>query len=170
MAMGRDAAPCFDRLLPVSDQYASLPVERAFTWTDCLPFVGPGEWYMVAFRSVRRPDADEARLTAYDDWAHEEAMKAPGFLHYFKGPAAADGACMSFCLWASRAEARAASGRPQHVAAATLAHEMYERYDLEFVRVRRDSRDAFAFEAWDAAPDPAPVPLVTGFVPGLATT
>ena len=40
---------------PVSDRYAHLPVELAFTWADCLDSVGPGEWYMVAFRSVRTP-------------------------------------------------------------------------------------------------------------------
>ena len=71
----------FDRLLPVSDRYASLPVERAFTWSACDDTVGSGEWYMVAFRSVRNPEADEARLSEYDDWAHEEAMTAPGFVH-----------------------------------------------------------------------------------------
>ena len=26
----------------------------------------------------------------------------PGFVHYYKGPAGADGACLSFCLWESR--------------------------------------------------------------------
>ncbi len=169
MAMGRDAAPCFDGLVPVSDGYASLSVEQAFTWRDCLPHVGPGAWYMVAFRSIRRPDADEARLTAYDDWAHEEAMHAPGFVHYFKGPAAADGSCMSFCLWASRVEARTASGGPQHVAAATLAHEMYERYDLEFLRVARSAID-FTFEPWDAEPDPSLVGSALAFTPGLASS
>ena len=70
---------------------------------------------MVAFRSIRRPGVDEARLTAYDDWAHAEAMDAPGFVHYFKGPTDRDGRCMSFCLWDSRAEARAAAGRPAHM-------------------------------------------------------
>ena len=76
----------FDRLAPVSDRYATLPVSDAFTWDACAPDVEPGEWYMVAFRSVRRPDVDEARLTAHDDWAHAEAMGASGFVHYFRGP------------------------------------------------------------------------------------
>jgi hypothetical protein len=125
---------------------------------------------MVAFRSIRRAGADEARLTAYDDWAHEEAMHAPGFVHYFKGPAAADGGCMSFCLWSSRAEARAASGRPHHVAAATLAHEMYERYDLEFLRVAHSADSGFTFEPWDAEPDPSPAGAMPGFAPGFAST
>jgi hypothetical protein len=167
--MGRRSHTCFDRLAPVSDRYATLPVAAAFTWDACATEVDPGEWYMVAFRSVHRPGADEARLTAYDDWAHEEAMHAPGFVHYFKGPTASDGTCMSFCLWDSRAEARAAAGQQHHASAAALAHEMYERYDLEFHRVRRID-GGFTFEDYDRPPagrrrmDPATLR------PGLAAT
>jgi len=151
--MGHPSRPCFDRLLPVSDRYAGLPVADAFTWGDCTDEVEPGEWYMVAFRSTRRSDVDEDRLTAYDDWAHAEAMDAPGFVHYFKGPTTADGRCISFCLWDSRAEARAAAGRPAHTQAAALTHEAYADYILEFHRVRR-SADApeFTFEPWDTLP------------------
>src|SRR3954467_7385794 len=67
----------FDGLLPVSDRYANLPVADAFTWGDCAAKVRPGEWYMVSFRSRRKAGVDEDRLTAYDDWAHHAAMKAP---------------------------------------------------------------------------------------------
>jgi hypothetical protein len=140
----------FDRLLPVSDRYASLPVADAFTWAACAGQVQPGEWYMVAFRSRRKPGVDEDRLTAYDDWAHHEAMKAPGFAHYFKGPTQADGLCMSFCLWDSRAEAREAAGRPAHTQAAALTHEAYAEYRLEFHRVRRLTDGTFTFEPYDA--------------------
>lgn len=151
--MREPSNPCFDRLAPVSDRYASLPVSEAFTWAACEGEVGAGEWYMVAFRSTRRPDVDEARLTAHDDWAHEEAMHAPGFVHYFKGPTTPSGGCMSFCLWDSRAEARAAASRPAHAKAAALTHDSYSSYTLEFHRVRRLEGDAgFAFEPYDASP------------------
>jgi hypothetical protein len=149
--MSRRSRRRFDRLAPVSDRYASLAVADAFTWAACLDAVEPGEWYMVAFRSMRRTDADEARLTAYDDWAHTEAMSAPGFVHYFKGPTTADGRCMSFCLWDSRTEARAAAGRPAHTEAAALTHEAYAEYTLEFHLVRRLADDGFTFEPYDAA-------------------
>ncbi len=124
----------FERLAQVSDRYAALPVTQAFTWEACIEDVSPGEWYMVAFRSVRRSGSDEARLTAYDDWAHTEAAGAPGFVRYFKGATLEDGRCMSFCLWNSRAEARAAAGRPAHVEAAGLTFESYASYTLEFNR------------------------------------
>ena len=160
----------FDRLAPVSDRYASLSVAEAFTWDACLDAVDPGEWYMVAFRSTRRIGADEARLTAYDDWAHTEATTAPGFVHYFKGPTTADGRCMSFCLWDSRAEARAAAGRPAHREAAALTHEAYADYILEFHRVRRLDGGGFTFEPYDAiGAEPSLEPdAPRGFSPRLA--
>ena len=121
------------------------------SWLRELP-VGD-TWYLVAFRSVRRADADEERLCAFDDRAHAEAAAAPGFVHYFKGPTSSDGSCLSFCLWASRADARAAAGLPAHQEAVTLIREMYDRYTLEFLRVSRpDPSPRLAFEPYDAPP------------------
>ena len=54
-----------DRLQPISDRYATLPIEDAFDWSAVGRQLGVGEWYLVAFRSVRRPGADEDRLTAF---------------------------------------------------------------------------------------------------------
>lgn len=155
----------FERLAPVSHQYAVLPVAEAFTWDDCLADVLPGEWYMVAFRSIRRVDADEARLTANDDWAHNEAMQAPGFVHYFKGPTNDRGECLSFCLWTSRLEARAAAGRPAHVQAAALTFETYAQYSLEFHRVRRLEPGGFTFEPYDLGEEEPPTGGVPKVVP-----
>jgi hypothetical protein len=168
--MGHPSRPSFDRLAPVSDRYADLPVAEAFTWAACLDDVPGGEWYMVAFRSRRLAEVDEAQLAAYDDWAHAEAMDAPGFVHYFKGPTVGDGRCLSFCLWDSRAEARAAAGRPAHGRAVALTHQAYAEYGLEFLRVRRVDQ-GFAIEPYDA-PEPQvladlPVPSLT---PNLATS
>ena len=126
------------RLAPVSEGYASLPVASAFNWQDATAELADGEWYLVAFRSIRRAGADEVRLSHFDELAHQEAATSPGFVHYFKGPAAGDGSCLSFCLWNSRADARAAAGRPDHVRAVSLIDEMYESYALEFHRVTRD--------------------------------
>ena len=86
----------FDTLSPVSESYASLPVADAFSWSEVGRQLGGGEWYLVVFRSIRRAGADEARLVEYDYRAHAEATSAPGFVHYFKGPTAADRSCLSF--------------------------------------------------------------------------
>ena len=138
-----------DRLQPISDRYATLPIEHAFDWSAVGRQLGPGEWYLVVFRSVRRPGADERRLTDFDERAHAEAASSPGFVHYFKGPTAADGSCLSFCIWASRADARAAAGRPNHAEAVTLLNEMYQDYRLELLRLRGHADGHLAFEPYD---------------------
>ena len=166
----------FPSLAPVSDDYATLPVADAFTWAEGAAALGVGEWYLVAFRSIRAEGADEARLDAYDEAAHQEAAASPGFVHYLKGPRASDGTCMSFCLWQSRAEARAAAGKPLHVRAVSLLDEMYESYTLEFVHVRRETAEspltfapyptsphAFGHHEAGAAPLPEPEPGLPSF-------
>jgi hypothetical protein len=158
-------------LAPVSDRYADLPVADAFNWQDATAGLGAGEWYLVAFRAVRRPDADEVRLTRFDELAHQEAAGAPGFLHYFKGPLAAGGSCLSFCLWESRPHARAAAGMPDHVRAVSLIDEMYVSYTLEFLRLTRPAEGAaLSFEPYDGAPaHAAPIaPPATGLPDGPA--
>jgi hypothetical protein len=159
------------RLAPVSEGYASLPVASAFNWQDATVELGDGEWYLVAFRSVRRAGADEVRLARFDELAHHEAATSPGFVHYFKGPAASDGSCLSFCLWRSRADARAAAGRPDHVRAVSLIDEMYQAYVLEFHRVTREAGGPLTFEPYDRVPAhgaPAIAPLHATFAPTLA--
>jgi hypothetical protein len=162
----------FAALAPVSEDYASLPVADAFDWGDAGRELGTGEWYLVAFRSIRRAGADEVRLAEFDDRAHHEAESAPGFVHYFKGPAATDGSCLSFCLWTSRAEARAASGRPAHIEAVSVIGEMYEAYTLEFLRVTGRAGQPLTFEPYDAAPaghpEGASLPLFGLPLPGAA--
>jgi hypothetical protein len=140
------------RLAPVSESYATLPVADAFNWQDASAELGDGDWYLVAFRSIRRPGADEERLTMFDELAHQEAATSPGFVHYFKGPQASDGSCLSFCLWTGRAEARAASGRPDHVRAVSLIDEMYASYTLEFHRVTREAGGPLSFQVYDQVP------------------
>jgi len=146
-----------ETLRPVSASYATMPVALAFDWQTASAELGVAEWYLVAFRSIRRDEADEERLTALDTAAHHEAAGAPGFVHYFKGPKADDGSCLSFCLWTSRAAARSASGLPAHREAVTVLDEMYASYTLEFQRVTRAAAHApLIFEPYDRHPLPDP--------------
>jgi len=160
------------RLAPVAEDYATLPIAEAFNWQDATAELGDGEWYLVAFRSIRRAEADEQRLYAFDELAHQEAAREPGFVHYFKGPAAADGSCLSFCLWSSRADARAAAGKPDHVRAVSIINEMYEQYTLEFQRVQRAADGPLTFEPYDRVPPvveilPEPAPAIEAPLAGL---
>lgn len=156
------------RLRAVDDRYATRPISEAFNWQEAASDLGDGEWYLVAFRSMRRDGADEERLAMYDERAHLEAESAPGFVHYFKGPRAADGSCLSFCLWTSRAEARAAAGRPAHVEAVGLLDEMYATYTLEFHRVRREAGGPLTFVLYDAPTVDIPLPAPDAAPPQLA--
>lgn len=159
-------------LAPISEAYASLPVADAFDWRAAGEQLGTGEWYMVAFRSVRRTDADERMLTEFDERAHDEASRSAGYIHYFKGPLATDGTCLSFCIWTSRADARMAAGKPLHAEAAGLVSEMYERYTLEFLRLRRSAGGPLTFEPYDSPPSTGvaaePVASTGSFTPVTA--
>ena len=160
----------FAELAPAADNYAVLPVGEAFDWAPVASLIEPGEWYMVAFRSIVRADADQERLRQYDDWAHEEASGAKGFVYYYKGPQAADRTCLSFCMWNSRTEAREAAARPAHQKAVTLIADTYEAYSLEFLRVRKpDAAANLEFEPYDAPPQAGSasnqLPASLGFSP-----
>ena len=142
--------PQFDRLVPSNSEYAGQPIRQAFDWSAIARPSDAGSWYLVVFRSRRKESADEARLTWVDDRAHAEAAASPGFVHYFKGPLTADRQCLSFCLWSSRAEARAASGRPLHREAVMLIEASYDRYTLEFFRVTKELGSSdFDIEPYD---------------------
>lgn len=146
-------------LMPTAETYARLPLADAFTWSDCEATIEPGEWYLVAFRSTIRPDADTDRLREYDDFAHAEASESPGFVHYYKGPLESDGSCLSFCLWSSRAEARAAARLPAHLEAVSLIAETYAEYALEFISVSKANAGAtLTFAPYDTVPALQAVP------------
>ena len=118
------------KLASINTNYADFPIEEGFDWARLsdAPFY---ELYLVVFRSVRRAAADPALLKEYDDRAYEEAVRAGGLLRYFKGQVNERRECLSFCLWESRNQARAAAGGCSHQAAAGIWTEMYEVYDLE---------------------------------------
>jgi hypothetical protein len=138
----------FALLAPISPDYASLPVGEGFNWSECGADVG--EWCLIAFRSVLRETADVARLWDQDDRAFEEAAALPGFVHYFRGLPNERGECLSFCLWESWHQARASSRRPAHVAAIELVADTFESFQLEFLTVRKTSRDGrFEFSTAD---------------------
>ena len=148
--------PAFERLAAAPGSYATLPIAEAFDWAACADGMSAGEWYLVCFRSVRRPGADEALLQELDDQAHLDASTAPGFVHYFKGHTTERGECLSFCLWDSRKMARSAAGRPAHAQASAIVGEMYASYRLEFYRVlKRMASPDFEFSPYDRPRLPA---------------
>ncbi len=100
------------RISPTHPDYATLPIEDGFDWSSLshCPF---DSLYLIAFRSLRRPEADLDLLREHDDRAYEEALISGGLLRYFKGQANERGECLSFCLWETREQAIKAAGAAQ---------------------------------------------------------
>jgi hypothetical protein len=138
--MNTAANPRFSGLVPISADYASLPILDAFNWNECVADLASGEWYLVVFRSIRHPMADTFLLEAYDYGAYAEAQRFSGLLHYFRGTPMADGRCLSFCLWESRERALAATRTWLHREAARIAHTMYITYSLQRYLLRKQER------------------------------
>ncbi len=130
--------------VPTRPDYMIQPIDQGFNWHESFQEIDAGSWYLVAFRSKHRPNADEALLTALDNAASESARDLPGFLHYFIGTPFHSGECLSFCLWNSQQEAAFASAQPAHREAVMKGIAFYEYYTLERYNVlKQDSAISF---------------------------
>ncbi|KAI8802444.1 hypothetical protein BJ742DRAFT_833094 [Cladochytrium replicatum] len=121
-------------LTTTTPAYRKTPLAETFNWGDVsrqLPIELAGVWYIVAFRSVRRADADHKALYDADFAAHEEAKNSGGILKYWYGDLDADRRCLAMCVWAGRGFARRATRKPKHLVAVGLAARMYDEYRLE---------------------------------------
>lgn len=143
--------PPYRTIREVTPEYSRAPIDRAFNWDEAFARVESGEWYLVAFRSKHRADADHAYLTWLDERASTAASRHPGFMYYFIGTPMADGACLSFCLWHSRREAVAAANDPVHQEAMVLGLPCFEHYRLERYEVRK-SEGRITFHPLDTTP------------------
>src|ERR687898_1013059 len=119
------------QICPIYPDYATRPVQDAFSWSSSLAGCTFERLYLVVFRSVRRPSADLDLLREHDDRAYAEALESGGLLRYFKGEANERGECLSFCLWERREQAIAAAGAASHRSAGAISVRMYESYALE---------------------------------------
>jgi hypothetical protein len=129
----------FAGLVPLRPDYAVLPIDQAFDWSECLASVERGDWYVVVFRSVRRLEADDALLEESDRRAFAEAAGHSGLLCYFIGELDDDRRCLSMCVWQDRTRAGEAATLPEHTAAIAIAGARYTSYLLE--RYRLTKRD-----------------------------
>ena len=118
------------KISPRHPDYATLPIQNGFDWSS-LSGCSFDRLYLVAFRSVRRPDADLVLLREHDDRAYEEALRSGGLLRYFKGHANDRNECLSFCLWETRDQARNAAGAASHRSATDITARMYLSYVID---------------------------------------
>ena len=115
---------------PIHPEYTIKPIEQGFDWEARLGDCDFASLYLVVFRSVRRESADQNVLREFDDMAYEAALGEGGLLKYFKGVLNERRECLSFCLWETREQARAAAGGSSHGKAAEITAAMYESYRL----------------------------------------
>ncbi|KAJ3157219.1 hypothetical protein HDU89_002631 [Geranomyces variabilis] len=136
-------------LYPTTPHYRTAPLITSFNWSDVAkllpadvgndPLPSTSTWYIVAFRSVRRADANSRLLYNADAAAHEEARNSGGILSYWYGELAADRRCLAMCVWANRDWALRATGKKAHLEAMRLAARMYESYTLERHWLHKDA-------------------------------
>ena len=76
-----------DKALPhfhvVTDDYVHVSIVDTFNWNETAQRLGKeaeGEWFIVAFRSVRKADADSQLLYEADARAQQEAVHSGGLL------------------------------------------------------------------------------------------
>jgi hypothetical protein len=128
--LGADLQESCLNISPRHPDYATLPIRDAFDWSS-LCGCSFDRLCLVVFRSVRRADADLDLLREHDDRAYEEALRSGGLLKYFKGSANGKGECLSFCLWATRGQARKAARAASHGSAANITSRMYVSYVID---------------------------------------
>lgn len=67
----------------ITNDYVHVAVRDAFNWDEVAKLLGEesaGDWFIVAFRSVRKADADSKALYEADAKAHREAIHSGGLL------------------------------------------------------------------------------------------
>ncbi|KAI8074495.1 hypothetical protein BC940DRAFT_249211 [Gongronella butleri] len=122
-----------DQFHVVTDNYAHADIESAFNWDEVAAELvdWEGDWFIVAFRSVRKAQADNQLLFEADAKAQEEAIHSGGLLKYWYGDLNHHRECLAMCIWINREYALKATHKPLHLQAARLAGEMYDTYRLE---------------------------------------
>ncbi|KAJ3278890.1 hypothetical protein HDU79_001109 [Rhizoclosmatium sp. JEL0117] len=123
-----------DHFHAITEDYFHVPIPEVFNWNEVAELLGAeeeGDWYIVAFRSVRKVDADAKALYDADHLAHTEALESGGLLKYWYGSLNEKRECLASCIWSSRDFARQATKKPYHLLAMSLASRMYESYTLE---------------------------------------
>lgn len=133
-------AQAIAQLRPITQTPAHTPLPEAFNWNEIARALQPFavDWFVVAFRSIRKATACVDTLHVADALAHAEARTSGGLLAYYYGGIEAERRCLAMCVWQGASYARAASLRPLHKRAASLAAEMYDAYHLETYSIRKN--------------------------------
>ncbi|KAJ5098920.1 hypothetical protein N7532_005921 [Penicillium argentinense] len=122
----------------VRDDYATAPYIDNFNWNEVFGLVKAfadveghiwkaQTFYVVAFRSILLPGADNDHLHALDAYSHQEAVASGGLLKYWFGTKDEKRQNLATCIWRSREDARLGGRGPWHAKAIAAARELYEK-------------------------------------------
>ncbi|KAL4969085.1 uncharacterized protein BDV14DRAFT_166269 [Aspergillus stella-maris] len=126
----------------VVSKLQSLAAEENFSWQRT-------SFYVVAFRSILRADADGDRLHLLDERSHAEAVKSGGLLKYWFGSKNERRENLATCVWRSREDARAGGTGPWHAQARGAARTMYEKIEFTTMElVVREEEGEWELKAW----------------------
>lgn len=118
----------------VSSSPLTAPLFLCFNWNDVFEkqgFTETAHFYVVAFRSVRKREADEQVLNRANGTAHEEAKKSGGLIRYWPGRSNQERQCFEMSIWESKAAADKAAALPAYAEAMRVAAQLYDSYTLE---------------------------------------
>ncbi|KAI8332888.1 hypothetical protein BC941DRAFT_402080 [Chlamydoabsidia padenii] len=134
----------------ITDDYIHESVDKAFNWDQVASQLKDweGDWFIVAFRSVRKATANNTLLFEADARAQEEAIHSGGLLKYWFGDLNQHRECLAMCIWINRDYALKATHKPLHLEAAKLAGQMYDTYTLErYKLVKKAGESTFQITA-----------------------
>ncbi|KAF0443710.1 hypothetical protein F8M41_003530 [Gigaspora margarita] len=128
-----------EKLKAITPNYATESLETSFNWDELAAGIKDveGEWYLVAFRSISRADADNRLLYEADSRAYNEATLHGGLLKYWTGELNQYRECLSMCIWTNRDNSVKATVKHRHNDAKSLADTMYETYSLERYKLKK---------------------------------
>lgn len=150
----------FDDLQASPIVYSSpltAPLFLCFNWNDVFEkqgFTESANFYVVAFRSVRKKGADEAIFKRANEAALEEAKRGGGLLRYLQGRVNSQRQCFEVSIWESQAAAEHAYRMPAYADALKVVSKLYESYTLERYSMSATVDNLPAFQLIDKRTSP----------------
>ncbi|KAL4930182.1 uncharacterized protein BDV17DRAFT_260095 [Aspergillus undulatus] len=153
-------AQALTALTTTRPDYATAPYVESFNWSmvveklHSLASQESVKWkrtsfYVVAFRSILRANADGDRLHLLDERSHAEAVKSGGLLKYWFGSKNERRENLATCVWRNREDAKAGGTGPWHAQARGAARTMYEKIEFTTMElVLGVGVGEYVFRAW----------------------
>ncbi|OAP64016.1 hypothetical protein AYL99_03243 [Fonsecaea erecta] len=148
------------QLEPASGDYATVPYEEAFDWSNFMATLKAlaakegyrwtrQEFYVVEFRSKLKKNIDVDLLFKLDKQSHVEATQSGGLLKYWYGVPDADRRNLATCFWRNKEDAVNGGRGPWHKQARAAISSMYDEIDVKGLRFTiEDDATSWVFSSY----------------------